>query len=151
MNKIIFVCTGNTCRSPMAEMIMKDFLKTAEIDHIEVSSRGLSVFTPSPVSLHVQTLLSVQNMDTSSHRSCLLSEDDITKDTLILTMTSSHKEHIHGYFPQLASQTYTLSEYTTGYHTDIQDPYGGSLDIYQTCYHQLEYFLKKLIKNLPTL
>lgn len=135
----------------MAEMIMKNLLKTAGIRHIDVCSRGLSVFNASPVSLHAQTLLSMQNIDSSSHCSTFLAEEDITKDTLILTMTNGHKQHIYAYFPQFASQTYTLAEYTTGYHTDIQDPYSGSLDIYKTCYIQLEGFLKILIKNLPTL
>lgn len=151
MSKIIFVCTGNTCRSPMAEMIMKDLLKTAEIDYIQVYSRGLSVFNSSPVSIHAQTLLSMKNIDSSSHCSTLLSEDDFTTDTLILTMTAGHKQHICAFFPQVVSQTYTLAEYVSGPHVDIQDPYGGSFDIYQECYTQLEKLLKKLIKNLPTL
>jgi len=151
LNKIIFVCTGNTCRSPMAEMIMNDLLKKSNIKHIAAYSRGLSVFSPSPATVHVQTLLSMQNIDSSSHCSALLSEDDFTTNSLILTMTSAHKQYVHESFPRYANQVHTLAEYVNGSHADIADPYGGSIDLYRQCYFQLENLLKKLIKNLPTL
>lgn len=134
----------------MAKMIMKDLLNKANINNVKVSSRGLSVFEQSPVNPHVKTILSNQNIKLSSHCSTLLSEDDFTDDTLLLTMTNSHKQMVKSHFPQADKQVFTLSEYVTGSHADIPDPYGGSIDIYTDCFLELSKLLNVLVKNLLT-
>lgn len=151
MKKIIFVCTGNTCRSPLAEMIMKDLLKKANLNHIEVISRGLSVFGESPVNAHVGTILTKYNINLSPHYSTLLSEDDFTPDTVVLTMTNNHKQLVNNRFSAYSSNIYTLYEYVMGNDKDIHDPYGGNINIYENCFIQLLELLTILVKDLPTL
>lgn len=135
----------------MAEMITKDLLNKADINNIEIYSRGLSVFGPSPLSPHVETILSKQVINISSHCSRILLEDDLTDHTLILTMTDAHKQLVNHLFPTYSNQTYTLSEYVIGTNIDIQDPYGGDLNTYKECFFQLEELLAILVKNLLTL
>lgn len=130
----------------MAELIMRDLLTLNKINHIEVCSRGLSVFSQSPIAPNAKSLLSMQNIDSSCHYSKILSEDDFAQDTLILTMTHAHKDYIYNYFPKYSNQVYTLAKYVTGTHTDIQDPYSGDMDIYRQSYFEIEDLLKKLIK-----
>jgi len=151
LKKIIFVCTGNTCRSPLAEMIMKDLLKKANINHIEIISRGLSVFGESPVNAHVETILAKYNINLSPHCSTLLSEDDFTSDTVVLTMTNHHKQLASNRFSAYSNNIYTLYEYVDGSNEDVHDPYGGNINIYENCFAELLEVLTILVKDLPTL
>lgn len=147
MKKIIFVCTGNTCRSPMAQMIMTDLLDKTGIINVQVLSRGLSVLEASPANPNVHALMDEIGIDASSHKACLLSSDDFTDNSIILTMTLAHKDFVCYLFPEHSSKVYTLSEYVTGNHFDIQDPYGSSLDIYRQCFIELQDLIKKLFEK----
>ena len=85
--KVLFVCTGNSCRSPMAEGILKKMLKENEIDNFEVSSAGISTLDGAPASLFAMEVSGARDVDLSQHRSRQLNKQILKKTDLILAMS----------------------------------------------------------------
>src|SRR5690554_5439383 len=113
MKKILFVCTGNTCRSSMAEGIFKNLLKEAKnpMKGIEVVSAGTAVFTQEPANQKAIKVMEERGIDISSHRSQPIGKELLESADLILTMTQSHREQILRMDPQLKNKVYTLLEF----------------------------------------
>lgn len=130
MKKIIFVCTGNTCRSPMAEAIAKDIFSKRKIN-IEVISRGIAVYFPSEASENSIEALKKYNLDLSNHKAKQIEQTDIDSSSLILTMTNQHKAFIKKLDDSI--NVFTLKEYIKAGGNDISDPYGKDISDYQNC------------------
>lgn len=142
-NKLIFVCTGNTCRSPMAEAIYKNLDKESEV---EVLSRGLVVLFAEPINQKAEVVLRKHDLEIHNHTSKGLKGSDIDDNALILTMTNAHKNKIKDMFPN-AKNIYTITEYA-GETGDVIDPYGGSLVEYEECYIELARLVKKTVYRI---
>lgn len=142
-NKLIFVCTGNTCRSPMAEAIYKNLDKETEIT---VFSRGLVVLFREPINPKAEVVLKKHDLDINKHISKGLKEFDMDDNTLILTMTDAHKRKLLDDYPN-AKNVYTIKEYV-GETGDVVDPYGGSLVEYEECYVELSRLVKKTVYKI---
>lgn len=145
MTNIVFVCTGNTCRSPMAEAI----LKSKNIDGIEVRSAGIFAADGAEMSAFAKEVLKENQMN-HKHRSSLFIEKDVQWADLILTMTQSHKDYIAAQFPSAAEKTFTLKEFVEEAETDVHDPFGGNLHTYRTTFAELNVLISKLEKKLKT-
>jgi protein arginine phosphatase len=144
MQRILFVCTGNTCRSPMAEAI----LKSKKIDGLEVKSAGIYAATGSEASAHAKRVLEDHQID-HHHSSNMLNVDSVRWADLILTMTISHKNAILQQYPEAGVKVFTLKEFTgENYNVDVVDPFGGNLAIYQETYQELEKLITKAIEKL---
>ena len=139
MNHILFVCTGNTCRSPMAEAM----LRSMNIPGIEVKSAGIFADNGSDASDNAMKVLDEYNIS-HNHRSTQLNEELIQWADYILTMTTGHKQAVAGRFPRAIEKTFTLKEFAKidGYQ-DIADPYGGSVETYRRAFLQIKEAIEK--------
>lgn len=140
---ILFVCTGNTCRSPMAEMLMRKQLAErigCSIDELEdrgftVASAGIAAgpgggrAAPEAVEL-----LAKQGLNLNSHASQSLTESLLQFADYVVTMTRGHREAIVAHWPEAADRVHTLSRNGV----DVSDPIGHGADVYQQCANQID-------------
>ncbi|MGK0553593.1 low molecular weight protein arginine phosphatase [Macrococcus capreoli] len=137
--EIVFVCTGNTCRSPLAESIAKSLT-----DNHVFTSRGVFAMDGMPASHHTQQIIADYQLP-SATMSAAFQPVDSEKD-LILTMTAGHRDTIRAMYP--SSNVFTLIEYVSGISRDIQDPYGGDYDIYHSTFMELKENITKLLTKI---
>ncbi|QAY67695.1 low molecular weight protein arginine phosphatase [Paenibacillus protaetiae] len=109
MKRILFVCTGNTCRSPMAEALLRKLAQERGVP-IEVKSAGVSTMDGLPVSRHAAEVLRKRRIDHGG-KSNALDPGAVEWADLVLTMTASHKRSLLQWFPEAVEKTYTLKEF----------------------------------------
>ncbi|WP_272893746.1 low molecular weight protein arginine phosphatase [Heyndrickxia oleronia] len=141
---ILFICTGNTCRSPMAEAI----LKNKGIKGISVRSAGIFAMDGQHASIQTQQVLDENSIE-HNHVSKKLSVEDIEWATKIITMTMDHKRFILDTYPFASEKVFTLKEAANGHlgDTDVMDPFGGSIEVYRETYNELTKLIENLIMN----
>lgn len=136
---IYFVCTGNTCRSPMAEAI----LKSKSLPNVHVKSAGIYALEGGGMSENARVVLMNENIQ-HEHVSKQIDEQDIDWADVILTMTSAHKEILIRAYNQARDKTYTLKEYVTPYSgQDVFDPFGGDISTYKQTYQELKRLIEQ--------
>src|SRR5882672_11970925 len=146
MKTVLFVCTGNVCRSPMAEGLFKH--ATRGRGNYRVLSAGVGAVDGQPASDHAVRALREIGIDISTHRSRHLTGDLISQADYIFGMTHSHVDAIMLLYPQAAEKTFLLREFDEtldAYENDISDPIGGSFDIYCNCRDQIEQGIASML------
>lgn len=128
---VLFVCTGNTCRSPLAEYC----LKYLSDEKIRTASAGLHAFEGEAMNKNSLTVLAENGIDGSRFRSRNVAFDMTARASLILTMTRMQKLELITRFPQAADKCRLLAEISGG--GEIPDPFGGSLEIYRQTWEKI--------------
>lgn len=145
---ILFVCTGNTCRSPMAEAL---FMHRKGDLEWEAQSAGVFASPGSPASANAVEAVRELDIDLTAHRSQPLTPELVEKADLIITMTDSHRDHILSYFPEVGDRVCLINSFgTSKVPADVSDPFGGSLNTYKQTRDEIDRALSDLILFIRT-
>lgn len=148
--KIVFVCTGNTCRSPMAQGLFHKILTDLDMPahHFQVSSAGLHALKNQPVSAEAVAAMQDYKIDISQHRTAPLEKLQVEEADLLLTMTHWQADYIKEFFPSKKDRTFSLSEYVGYDNMNIEDPYGAELITYKKCAADLNRLLMEAMVKI---
>ncbi len=143
--KILFVCTGNTCRSCMAEAIFNYICKQ---DNVLALSAGTNAIPGSKTSFNTAAVVRINiNTDISDRNAVQLTPSLIKEADLVFTMTGRIKNLLLYNFGKLNSSIFTLNEYVDQY-GEIIDPYGMDISVYDKTYKQLNELIFLLIEKI---
>lgn len=133
MSLILFVCTGNICRSPMAAGLLRQRLAQEGLDsRYEVASAGVWAMDDRPASENAVAVMAERGIDIGQHIAHTLTAQDVSAAALILVMSREHEEMIRNTWPQYEWKVHRLSE-MGGKRRNIPDPYRGTVEEYREC------------------
>ena len=146
--KVLFVCTGNTCRSPLAEAIARKISIDRGLADIEVSSAGVSAWDGSPASDGALLVGMERGLDIGEHRSRLLTPEIVAEQDLILAMGQQHVHRIEALGG--AGKTHLLTSFASRGSSDraVSDPFGGGLDVYRATADELAEEIGRVLDRI---
>lgn len=151
MPSILFICTANICRSPMASAIMQIICSERSDPKLwRVESAGTWANDGDSVAEGTEIVMDSRGIDVSTHRSRVVRREIIDEFDLVLTMERGHKEALQIEFPDISDRIFMLSE-MIGLTFDIGDPYGGPLIGYEKTASDIERILDEGFDNIQTL
>ena len=113
IKKVLFVCTGNSCRSVMAEGLMKKYLKELGKENIQVASAGISATGGLSPTDETVKVMQDEGIDVTAHKTTRIDENIVKEADLILVMEDMHRQFIDSNYPEGSFKTYLLKEYET--------------------------------------
>lgn len=131
MKTLLFICTGNVCRSPMAEALFRHITQGRE--DYKAMSAGICTADGQPPSQNAVDAMKEMGIDITSFRSQSLTKDLVKKADYIFCMTRGHLETVVSMYPEVVEKTFLLMEFTDDKDNDIPDPIGSSLEVYEEC------------------
>lgn len=151
MKKVMFVCTGNICRSAMAHGYMQEKVNRAyDKNNYLISSCGIYAVTGEKSTNNAVLAMKDYNVNLENHRATNINDIDIENYDIILCMTMQHKRNVLELFPKLIGKVFTLKEYVNSneVYKDIDDPWGLNLQVYKDCAKVIVENVDKLILKL---
>ena len=150
--KIMFVCTGNICRSAMAHWLLLKKIEDNQIKNIEVYSCGIYAENGDIPTYEAERVMEEYGVDITKHRATNIMKSNIQEMDLILCATQSHKIAVLDIYPELKEKVFTMKEYVKYNREnhdsiDIKDPWGYDIDTYRSCVGEIDECLELLIKN----
>lgn len=150
--KIMFICTGNICRSAMAHGLMEKKIKDNNMKNIEIYSCGIFAEDGDNATYNAIEAAKEYGVDLSNHKATNIKNSKIGEMDLILCATMSHKYAVLQMYPNLKEKTYTIKEYVNDEANlkdlDIKDPWGYDIEIYRFCIGEIDKCLNKLIEKI---
>ena len=141
--KIGFICTGNTCRSPMAESYFRHITKNYQV---EVFSAGLGAGYGWRAADEARRIMEKNQIEMTEHVSQPLTREMVLSADMLIAMTDMHREKIISRWPEAKNKVYLLLEFDKNHHTDLDvfDPVGCPLEIYEKCFELMKNALEHL-------
>lgn len=139
MKKVMFICSGNTCRSPLAEGLFKKYLKENNINDIDVSSAGVGAFPGDAVSINSILVAVNRGVDISEHRARNINPEHLLTTDLFFCMSDSHKQVLLRHCDE--SKIVVLN---------VPDPYGRPIENYEECAKMLESHFPLILEKIQS-
>ena len=149
---IMFICTGNICRSAMAHWLFVKKLKDEKIKDVNVFSSGIYAEDGDVSTYNAVEVMKEYDVDLKKHRAVNIRNSNIEKMDLILCMTKSHKYGVIDIYPELKDKVFTMKEYVNydeqGKDEDIRDPWGYDIETYRFCIVEIDKCLDLLLNKI---
>ena len=147
--KIMFICTGNICRSAMAHKMLEKRAKELN-KKIEVYSCGIWAQTDDIPTYEGIEVMKEYGIDLRNHRATNIRNSNIEEMDVILCATYNHKTNVISMYPDLENKVFTMKEYA-GYpsnNLDISDPWGYGINVYKNCAKEIEECIEKILEKI---
>lgn len=143
---LLFVCTGNSCRSVMAQAMMRKILQDKGAENTEVLSAGTMSMQGIEASAMAQAVLRTEGIDVSGHRSQQVTREMLTRSDMIVVMEKAHEEEILKRAPQVKNRLFLLKEFAkiSEENQDLRDPIGQGFEVYQATFAVIKEALYKI-------
>ena len=151
--RILFVCTGNTCRSIMAQGLMEWLLRRAGVESVNVASAGVFAISGVSPTRETQGVLREIGVECSAHRAQPVTEELVRDADLIFVMEPFQSDEVLRRFPEAKGKTHLLKPYGLRPdelfgHSNIPDPIGKPLEVYEVCFSEIREAVERIAKSL---
>lgn len=144
--RILFVCTGNICRSAMAEHLLRHRAAERGLP-LEARSAGTAAESWYEVPAHARKLLAAAGVPPFEHKARLVTRDELRWADLVLVMTDGHREHLSEKFPEFETKVRLFLEQGGFGEKDVADPMGGSEAVFAACLAEIDRTLEALLRS----
>jgi protein-tyrosine-phosphatase len=145
---VLLVCSGNTCRSAMAEGILRSLIPEDRRRDVAVRSAGTLGFIGAPATREARSVCLEHGIDIDSHKSSAVTPGLLRGCDLVLGMTRGHCEQVVALDPDAAARTSMLSEFANGSVVDIHDPIGEPVETYASVFGVIDDYLRKALPSI---